>query len=151
VRFFTLEWWCGCQTGGVGDPSADYVRHVAAIRARLPADLLALQESISLHDSRLRQLVVLPAAAAVRLVLDSHAGDERFTLVYSGVEQVESTADPEAGLGGPHGYGDLGYDEVDVLPSGAFEHRLLFSSGIELSLVFRGFELQRESHRLTNG
>ena len=99
----------------------------------------------SLHDARLRQLVVLPTGADTRLVLDSYAGDERFTLTYSGVERVESTADPGAGLGGPHGYGDLGYDEVDVLPSGAFEHRLLFSSGIELAVVFRRFALRRES------
>jgi hypothetical protein len=145
VRFFTLDRWRGCQTGDAGDPGAGYARHLDSIRALLPADLLALQESISLHDARLRQLVVLPAEAGMRLVLDSYAGDERFTLTYSEVERVESTADPEAGLGGPQGYGDLGYDEVDVLPSGALEHRLLFSSGIELAVMFRGFALRRES------
>jgi hypothetical protein len=144
LRFFTFDWWCGNQTQHVGDPSADYARHLDAIRDRLPSQLLAVQESVHLHDARLRQLVVLPAAASARLVLESYSGDERFALTYTGVERMESTADPSTGLRGPHGYGDLGYDEVDALPSGAFEHRLLFSTGIELVLVFRGFELNRE-------
>ena len=46
---------------------------------------------------------------------------------------------------GPAGFGDLGYCEVSVLPGGAFEHRLLFSTGIELVVVFRSFRLQRAS------
>ena len=46
------------------------------------------------------------------------------------------TSDPSVGLGGPHGFGDLGYDEIDVGEDGPFEHRLLFSSGIELAVRF---------------
>ena len=151
MRFFTLEWWGGFQTGNAGDPSADYGRLLNAIRGQLPPDLLALQETISLHDSRIREFVMLPAAASLRLTLDSYAGDEKFTLTYTGVERLESTADPGTGLNGPHGYGDLGYDEADVLASGAFEHRLLFSTGIELAVVFRGFELQRQKTAVLSG
>jgi hypothetical protein len=146
LRFFTLDWWRGIRRGDVGDPSAEYARHLDAIRDRLPADLLASQESIPLHDARLRHWIIAPAAASARLVLESYAGDERFNLSYSGVERMESTADPSAGLTGPYGYGDLGYDEVDILASGAFEHRLLFSTGIELAVVFREFGLNRERH-----
>ncbi|MBN9522726.1 hypothetical protein J0H58_30110 [bacterium] len=51
MRFFTLNWWRGCQTGDASNPCADSGRHLDAVRARLPADLLALQESISLHDA----------------------------------------------------------------------------------------------------
>lgn len=78
------------------------------------------------------------------LVLDSHTGDERFTLTYAGVERFESSADPAVGLRGPAGYGDLGCRESDALPSGAFEHRLLFSTGVEMAIVFRSFRLRRE-------
>jgi hypothetical protein len=144
VRYFTLAWWCGTQPEDGSDAGAEYARHLAAIRHRLPPDLLATQESVSLHDTRLREWVVLPADGTTRLVLDSHAGDERFTLTYTGVERVESTADPAVGLRGPHGYGDFGYDEVEVLPTGAFEHRMVFSSGVELCVVFGGFGLRRE-------
>lgn len=147
MRYFTMAWWCGCQTGDVEDPSADYAVHLVAIRNRLPPDLLATQESVSLHDTRLRELRLIPAEGTLSLGLDSYAGDERLTLTYIGVERFESTADPAIGLGGPAGYGDLGYCEVDVLPGGTIEHRLLFSTGIELAIVFRGFRLQR-SERL---
>lgn len=144
VRYFTLAWWCGTELEDGPDPGAEYARHLETIRDRLPADLLATQESVSLHDSRLRTLVVTPASGTVQLALESHDGAERFILAYRGVELFESTADPAVGLGGPYGYGDFGYDEVDVLPNGAFEHRMLFSSGIELRVVFAGFELRRE-------
>src|SRR5262245_24988929 len=141
-----MAWWCGCQTGEAGNPSAAYAGYLAAIRDRLPPDLLATEESVSLHDTRLRELRLLPAEGTLSLGLDSYAGDERLTLTYTGVERFESTADPEVGLGGPDGYGDLGYCEVDELSGGTFEHRLLFSTGIELVVVFRGFRLQRAKH-----
>ncbi len=141
MRFFTMNWWCGVQQGD-DDPRAAYATHLAAIRDRLPPDLLAIQESVSLHDTRLRELRLLVGEGSLVLALESYAGDERFTLVYDGVERFESWADPEVGLQGPAGYGDLGYDEVAVLPGGAFEHRLLFSTGIELVVVFRAFRLQ---------
>src|SRR5262249_13526153 len=130
VKFFTMAWWCDMQTGGASDPSAAYSAHLAAVRDYLPPDLLATEETGSVHDSRLRELRV--AAGKLVLGLDSYAGDERLTLPYPGVERFESTADPEVGLGGPAGYGDLGYWEVDALPGEALEHRLLFSTGIEL-------------------
>ncbi|WP_162668597.1 hypothetical protein [Gemmata massiliana] len=72
-------------------------------------------------------------------MFDNYAGDEQFVLTYTGIEQVESTADPKVGLGGPYGYGDLGYDELDILPTGTIEHRFLFSSGIELAIAFHNF------------
>jgi hypothetical protein len=143
VRFFTMAWWCGIQTGAGGDPSAGYTGHLGTIRDRLPPDLLATEESVSLHDTRLRELRLSVTEAVLTLGLDSYSGDERLALVYSGVERLESSADPEVGLGGPAGYGDLGYYEIDVLADGALEHRLLFSTGVELVVVFRGFRLER--------
>jgi hypothetical protein len=145
MRFFTMEWWCGVQTGDNSDPASAYAAHLATIRDRLPPDLLATAETMSLHDTRLRKLRLMPGERSLTLELDSYAGDERFTLTYTDVARFESEADPEVGLGGPAGYGDLGYCEVDVLPDGTFEHRLLFSTGIELAVAFRGFQLQRAS------
>jgi hypothetical protein len=141
MRFFTMAWWGGDHKGD--DAMAAYAQHLAAIRDRLPPDLLATQESVSLHDSRLRELRLMAKDGSLRIALDSYRGDERFTLVYSGVARFESFADPDVNLGGPGGYGDLGYCEVSVLPSGLFEHRLLFSTGVELVVEFSGFQLLR--------
>ena len=68
--------------------------------------------------------------------------DCRIQLTYRGVERLVSTADPATGLPGPHGYGDLGYDELDAVGPGVFEHRMLFSTGIELPIRFSGCSLQ---------
>jgi hypothetical protein len=144
MRFFTMSWWCATQTGDAGGPSAAYAAHFATIRDRLPPQLLATAESVPLHDARLRGLRL--ANDTLVLELDTFVGDERLTLTYTDVTRFESSADPEVGLGGPAGYGDLGYCEVDALPDGAFEHRLLFSTGIELAVVFRGFRLHRARH-----
>lgn len=143
MRFFTMAWWLGLQAQETPDPAIAYAAHLATIRDRLPPDLIATEEWVSLHDTRLRELRLLLTEGTLTLGLDSHAGDERITITYSGVERYESIADPEVGLGGPAGYGDLGYWEVDVLPDGALEHRMLFSSGIELWVTFHGFRLTR--------
>lgn len=144
VQFFTMAWWCGTQNGDTGDSLAAYAAHVAAVRQHLPPDLLATEENVSLHDTRLRELRF--TNSTLTLWLDSYSGEERLTLIYDGVERFESTADPEVGLNGPAGFGDLGYCEVDALPDGTFEHRMLFSTGIELVVVFRWFRLHRASH-----
>ncbi len=39
------------------------------------------------------------------------------------------------------GYGTHGFDEVEILKDGSFEHRMLFSSGIEIAIQFRDFVL----------
>ena len=141
MRFFTMVWWGGDHKGD--DPIPAYAVHLAAIRDRLPPDLLATQESFSLHDARLRELRLSLKDRSLRIALESYAGDEHLTLIYSGVDRFDSFADPNVYLGGPGGYGDLGYCEVDVLPSGTFEHRILFSTGIELAVEFQGFQLLR--------
>jgi hypothetical protein len=148
MRFFTMAWWSGVQTEDDGDPATDYAAHLSAIRELLPPDLLDTEESVSLHDTRLRQLRLLLTDGSLELGLESYAGDGWFTLMYGGVELFESEADPRTGLSGPSGYGDLGYCEIDVLPEGRFEHRLLFSTGIELRVTFQSFRLQQGKHDL---
>jgi hypothetical protein len=144
-----MAWWGGSQTGDARNPFPDYAAHLATIRNRLPPDILITEESVSLHDARLRECRLLVREATLTIRLD--CGEETLTLHYIGVERFESRADPEIGLRGPAGYGDLGYYEVEALPSGAFEHHLLFSTGIELVVVFRGFQLERGIVRTVEG
>src|SRR5262245_37522695 len=98
-----MAWWSACQTGHASDPPAEYVAHLASVRDRLPPDLLATAESVSLADARRRELHLLSAEATLTLCLESYSGDERFRLTYSGVPRFQSTAVPEVGLGGPAG------------------------------------------------
>jgi hypothetical protein len=145
MKFFTLDWWCGLQELGDYDPIPEFRMHLATIRDRLPKGLLALQETVSLHDAKLRSLDYSKYDNPLTLQLD---GDDRtgglrqFTIRYTDLISHRITADPELGLLGPHGFGDLGYDEADITTDGDFEHRLLFSTGIELQIVFRDLELK---------
>lgn len=144
MKFFTLDWWCGLQNLEYSDPIPEFRKHLSSIRDRLPSGLLSLQESISLHDAKLRRLEYHVQSASFTLYLDGddgHGGLRRFTLRYCDVVSFTTIADPKIGLNGPHGFGDVGYDEADIDADGNLEHRLLFSSGIEMQLVFRAFEL----------
>lgn len=143
MKFFTIEWWCGLQVDEY-DPLADYRKHFLTIRERLPKGLVALQESVSLHDAKLRELEYTSQQNSLTLCLDGYDGAgnlRQFKMRYSDVLSFRTFADPEVGLRGPHGYGDLGYDEADITVEGNYEHRLLFSTGIELQVVFREFDL----------
>lgn len=144
MKFFTLDWWCGLQRLEDYDPLPQYQKHLSSIRHRIPKRLLSLQETISLHDAKLRSLDYSNYHNTLTLQLDGDdgaGGSRQFTIRYIEIVSYKTIADPERGLRGPHGFGDLGFDEADVTTDGDFEHRLLFSTGIEMQIVFRDFEL----------
>lgn len=145
MKFFKLDWWCGLQQLEDYDPVPQFQKHLSTIRDRLPEGLLALQETISLHDAKLRSLDYSNHHSSLTLQLDGDdgaGGFRQFTIRYIEVVSFKTIADPDCGLRGPHGFGDLGYDEADITTDGNFEHRLLFSTGIEMQIVFRDFELK---------
>ena len=152
MKYFTLDGWIRDQDIQSYDPERtvradnDYKRYLASIMLRLPDELKRLLAEYSLHDGRLRDLQIDIPAATVKLRFD--AGDitmregRDISLHYLGVTFMQSTADPEKGLLGPHGYGDVGNDEMELLESGLVEHRYLFSSGIQMLIRFRTFRLE---------
>jgi hypothetical protein len=145
MKFFTIDWWIGLQDFANDDPLPRFRKHLETIRERLPSGLLALQETVSLHDANLRLIDYSAQENSLILILDGVDGTgglRQFTLRYYEVASFRTSADSERGLPGPYGYGDLGYDEPDITPDGKIEHRLLFSSGIELQMIFRNFELE---------
>ena len=142
MRFFTLDWWLAQQTGVPPNPSAAYRAHLASIESSLPRDLVELERSGALHDAKVRALRLDLPAQTFELELVAHGPRGEtvgLRLCYGGVVSLNGTADPECGLGGPSGFGDLGYTEVHLI-DGALEHCLLFSSAIELRVRFKSFE-----------
>lgn len=113
---------------------------------KLPADFVVMLETICIHDANLRELQVDVEQRRVIIRLD--AGDitmreeRKVRLHYTDVSNLISTSDPKKGLAGPNGYGDLGNDEIEVFEDGEYEHRILFSSGIEINIRFRGFQIE---------
>ena len=150
MKYFTLPDWIESQAldGLPHDFSAvdAYAAYLESIRESLPLQFRRMLDTICIHDAALRKMVVDLDPRRVCIELD--AGDVtmrepcRVRLCYEEVERIVSVADPAQGLGGPFGYGDLGNDEIEVLPDGRYEHRMLFSTGIELQIQFRDFRLE---------
>lgn len=145
MRFFTYDWWQGCQGPGITtDPIKEYRKHLESIRDTLTRDILRLEDEVSLHDGELVELIVSLVDRLVTLRINGYDGRgslRKFTLVYSGVSAFRSQTNGREGLGGPAGYGHLRYWEVDVV-HGGFEHSILFSTGIELEIAFESLDLR---------
>jgi hypothetical protein len=113
MKYFTLDWWCGLQEpdGPLTDPIHAYRKHLELIRHKLPPDLLILHDSISLHDARIREIQLDITQATLEIAFDSddrYGGLRKISRRYSDLNSFRSTSDPNIGLHGPHGYGDLG-------------------------------------------
>ena len=145
MTFFTYDWWKSLQTPTPqANPALDYKLHLGRIRKHLTSELLRLEEGISLHDGFLRRLRLDVAAGRMEMTIDLDDWDKppcAVQLLYGAVSIVESTAPRNDILGGQFGFGQLGYLETDVT-DGGFEHRILFSSGVELRIAFGGFHLK---------
>ncbi len=146
MKYMTLAWWSGEAERSTADAYRPYYE---SIKDHLPPAVRRLHDDVSLHDAKLRRLIADVAAQTVRIELDGYDwqpgkmpdAERQITLTYGGVDGLTTTGDPSVGLGGPHGFGDLGYDELERLDGDLIEHRMLFSTGIELHVRFRGLAI----------
>lgn len=151
MKYFTLDRWIQDQqldtdNNDLDDSLQRYQVYLKDVIDRLPADFVLMSKTICIHDATLPELTVdIPNR---RLTMKLDAGDFTMTegrmikLHYLEVTDFSSTSDANKGLPGPHGFGELGNDEIELLEDGLYEHRLLFSSGIELAVRFRNFRLE---------
>ena len=148
MKHFTIQWWSG-ELEDQMDAFRAYEAYIDGAKHEFLPELRRLLDEVSLHDSRLRRLHLALETKELVIELDGYGPNEdhqsyhalTIRLAYFGVESFESLANPDVGLPGPHGYGDLGYDEIQVLRPGLFQHRMLFSTGIEFAATFTGFQL----------
>jgi len=151
MKYFNISNWQDPDP----TPTRAYQQYIDGVRDKLPSDLQRLcnywtaevEKAVYLNDGRIRSIQVMQAAASAEVVMDGELPGRIEVLVhlhYGQVASFQSVVDPAGGLPGPCGYGDHGADEIEVREDGLLEHRMLFSSGIELSVVFRTFQLQTE-------
>ena len=151
MKYFTLDWWRG-------DAECDfeqYDSYINSIRPQLTDNLALFVDNISLHDAQVVHFHLDVENKRIEFLLNAFFSSigptdvvrHNLRLAYQDVSVFRSTSSPEKALGGPAGYGDLGYDEIEMLGEQAFEHRLLFSSGIEMQIQFKNIQWQRlDSH-----
>jgi hypothetical protein len=141
MKYFTKEWWTnGCDPLTVCD---DYKAYIDSVRGALPEQVLRFIDGHMLHDSVVRELSVQAGDETARIAADGwDVNLEKsvdYELEYAGVVAVTIRGDGGESRFGPGGLGHLGYDEFEPLQSGVVEHRLLFSSGVEIYIRFRAF------------
>ena len=143
MKYFTSEWW-GIRDGPAGpDPVPVYRAYYESLRGVLPPDLVAAHDAEPLHDATLHEVEVAGAVLRVRLTVYTERESRPLTLVYSRVTSFRTVVEGSGNAAPPNAFGHLGYQEVEVVGDGQFEHRLLFASGIELHIRFGGFALER--------
>ncbi|MFN0137676.1 MAG: DUF4085 family protein [Phycisphaerae bacterium] len=137
MQFFTMGWWSGDYDQTAADAAVSgYQAHFEQIAAQLPAHVRAIDEHLSLHDGRIRSLRLNSAAATLEIDIDGFeqlSVPVRIELRYVGVTDFRCEWDEHPPLGGPGGFGDLGYSEMH-LSGDRFEHRFLFSPGSSCGL-----------------
>lgn len=156
MKYFTIDNWIADQDlsrePATRFAAAEYEKYFESVRDRMPQPYLHLIAEWHLHDSRLAGLQVDSASQSAVMRLESWKHDRSggdLVITYRGVIQVSTESDSEKGLPGPYGFGDLGYDEMEVGTDHRFEHRILFSSGIELRIEFTSLEYAEEIRRLS--
>jgi len=151
MKYFTSKWWSfdSCEEGD--DTFERYRSYIASIRDKLSPDPLTLVEQVSLHDARVRSFSLSGPRKRAKLILAGYdyspldRGDPpakvRFTLQYQGISALLVRGRCNE-LCAWFKNSDLGYSELECLPGDVFEHRMLFSSGNEVIVRFRQFELE---------
>lgn len=148
MKYFSVKDWDDWKEDAENEVA--YRSYIETIQTQLPSDLqLLLRDtgSLSLNDGEIESISASIENASVDIILngkwiiDATIGDRIFHLAYTEVVSFVSTIDPAAG--GIHfsGYGFHGLDEMEVIEAGIYEHRMLFTGGIELAIRFRDFTL----------
>ena len=151
MKYFTIAWWMGETDDESHDPVTIYRERVASIKSMIPDSLTMYIEEISLHDSKIKEIDVNIPERRIRIsttTWDKGGSEILNILQYDGVERYASCADYKKGLPGPHGYGDWGYDEIDIDKNGLLSHRILFSSGITIDITFKIFSFSEQSFHI---
>lgn len=155
MKYFTLDDWISDQGDefrgmeAVLQTRKKYEDYLSSVANQLPPELVGFQRTVAVNDANLRKVDVDVEQKRAVLVVDTYPVDaannsqvRTLALQYEQVGSFRSTSDPQEGLPGPFGYGDIGGDEIEMLAEGIFEHRFLFSSGIELAIQFGGFTMR---------
>lgn len=142
MKYFTMDRWLHAQSLQFSnEPWRAYREHFERIRDRLTPDLVRIDTDGLLHDGELRELTFDATARQLTVVMDADDEQEnyiRYRLEYGDVEQFEISGRPEGLVVFGPDFGDLGYLETDLVGK-RFEHRMLFSTGVEWRIVFGAF------------
>ena len=155
VKFYTLKSW-KLEQDLKNDKAfsrnlrADlqYRKYRQTIQSKLPPDFQRFLTLAYLEDGEVLKIEIETALRIGSLwctaldVASKGTEGHYLRLEYQGLQKFSSTSPVQDSFGGD-GYGDIGYTEIEILAEGVFEHRFLFSTGIEMAFDFTDFKLIR--------
>jgi len=148
MKYFTREWWSGgCENAE--EVFREYEAYVATVREFLPANLVELEVSHTLHDSEVKTVSVDLGLRYVAMVL--HGWDAalqnkvRYTLRFAGATEFEQVFPQQEFVESE--LGDLGYWECELLDS-CVEVRMLFVSDAEFRIRFTEFSFEHSRYEV---
>lgn len=149
MKYFTSKWWSETSLEEGDDTFERYRAYINSVRSKLSAKILRLVEVVDLHDARVRSLALDADTESLVIKLDGYdylplsqgrkPTDLQIGIHYEGVSAFFVT--------GRQHYAwfknsDLGYNEIEVIGRGRFEHRMLFDTGDEVTIRFRKLRVE---------
>ncbi len=171
MKYFTMEMWRAFNKDFRKDAPADrlwkangrrYRRQLARILPRLSKRAAPFFTRHGLHDGMLLRFSTGDAVEHALPTYPSFRGRPRtpvvltvaegyshrmYTLRYDDVQSIDLRAEVIAWDKGDSLFGDWGYDELTAQGAEHLRHSILFSTGTELSIVFRRFAFRTERIR----
>jgi len=131
MKFFTPQWWNDTERIDSG-PFRAYDKHLDPIREELHQRGCYFDRA-RLHDSSIDTVHVSDGMAEI-IGIKYHNG-KPFSILYHECELM--TIDMHHGYdqAGPTGFGQWGYDEMDITGEGLVEHRIITSTGMEVTIL----------------
>jgi hypothetical protein len=151
MKYFTPEWYSACQNFDTPEetlnkPIDEYKTYYNCIKKSLPKKLRKFNKHYSLHDASLhwlnfdpqkRRLILSFQICIVKkkVILGQYA-----TLRYKDVTHFISTESYTNGHESSGSFEFLSYNEIELIDTDLFEHRLFFAPDIEMTIRFRNFD-----------
>ncbi|MBZ0167315.1 MAG: hypothetical protein K8I00_10965 [Candidatus Omnitrophica bacterium] len=127
--------------------SKEYDAYLNSIMDKIPMKLRNMIELTNRFDSTLLSFELIPNEnkATLEIIAEKITSEEKYTdahmqFQYFGLVQVRSFCKLNEGHPMPLGFGDLLWEEFELLPNESIEHRLLYSSGINYCIQFTDFD-----------
>jgi len=144
MKFFTSEWWASGSAESM-EVFSRYEAHLASIRDSLPPSLVQFKEEHTLHDSEVKHIECnfLNRSLSMKLLGWDLKLENKvcYTLQFFDVSSFDQAL-PQQELVESE-LGDIGYWEISLVCK-EVEVCILFVSGAEFRVLFRGFGFSHE-------
>lgn len=147
MKYFTFERLTG-KSPGIESAQSEYRSYLESVRERLPERFRDFNEKHTLRGARLIGFGV--AWDELTMVFVGHLNPEgpeetavgsepEFASLKYRIDSLKTTSLAGGVVPGSAGYGEVVQDELEVLADTLFEHRMILSGGIEVTVRFRRF------------